>query len=72
MSVNLDFGGSATSEPPAVVGDSVGVVEVDYTPVAPCTAGQFVVNTIAQTFDGTTGAQLGNEAADQPFVFIVP
>jgi hypothetical protein len=70
MSVNLDFGGSATSSPPPVAGDSVGLVEVEYTP-STCTAGQFEVNTLAQTFSGT-GVQLGNAADDQPFVFIVP
>jgi hypothetical protein len=72
MSVNLDFAGSATTEPPAAPGDSEGVVEVSFAPAAPCTAGQFEVHTLAQTFDATTGAQLGNDADDQPFVFIVP
>lgn len=70
MSVNLDFAGSATTTPPADVGDDLGVVEVDYaTPT--CPAGQFEVNTIAQGFDAV-GAHLGNSYEDQPFVFIVP
>ena len=70
MSVNLDFFGSATTEPPAGTGDDRGIVEVDYsTPT--CAVGQFEVNTIAQTF--TDGALLdGNDFTDQPFVFIVP
>jgi hypothetical protein len=71
MSVNLDFGGSATTSPPPAGSDDIGLVEVDYAPVAPCTAGQFEVHTLAQTFDAT-GAHLGNAADDQPFVFIVP
>jgi hypothetical protein len=72
MSVNLDWDESATSPPPAAAGDSEGVVEVSFAPGAPCTAGQFEVHTLAQTFDAATGANLGNEADDQPFVFIVP
>jgi hypothetical protein len=69
MSVNLDFAGSATTSPPADPSDDQGIVEVDYsTPT--CAAGQFEVNTLAQTF--TTGALVGNTFDDQPFVFIVP
>jgi hypothetical protein len=71
MSVNLDFAGSATTSPPADPGDDVGLVEVDYEPVLPCTAGQFEVHTLVQSFDAG-GAHVGNEALDQPFVFIVP
>jgi hypothetical protein len=72
MSVDLDFAGSATSSPPAAPGDSVGIAEVDFSPSAPCAAGQFEVHTLAQTFDAATALQLGNDADDQPFVFIVP
>jgi hypothetical protein len=69
MSVNLDFAGSATTSPPADPGDDEGMVEVDYsTPT--CAAGQFEVNTLAQTF--TAGVLDGNAFDDQPFVFIVP
>jgi hypothetical protein len=72
MSVSLDFAGSATSSPPPAPGDSIGLVEVDYAPAAPCTAGQFEVHTLASTFDGVSGAHLGNDVDEQPFVFIVP
>ena len=71
MSVNLDFAGSATTSPPADPGDDVGLVEVDYEPALPCTAGQFEVHTLVQSFDAA-GAHVGNDALDQPFVFIVP
>jgi hypothetical protein len=71
MSVGLDFADSFTSTPPAAPGDSEGIVEVSYAPTAPCTGGQFEVHTIAQTFDGA-GVQLGNDAEDQAFTFVVP
>jgi hypothetical protein len=68
MSVSLDAAGSAT-DVTATAGDSVGLVDVDYSNPS-CAPGQFEVSTIAQTFTG--GANAGNDFADQPFVFIVP
>jgi hypothetical protein len=71
MSVNLDFDGSATASPPASMGDDLGTVEVDFTPTAPCTAGQFEVRTLSQMFN-PAGGHIGNNFIDQPFVFSVP
>lgn len=71
MSVNLDAETSATAEPPPAAGNWVGIVEVDYSPSAPCTVGHFEVRTLAQVFNGA-GNHVGNAAADQAFTFIVP
>jgi hypothetical protein len=46
-------------------------VEVDFTPTAPCTAGQFEVRSLAQMFNAA-GGHLGNNFIDQPFVCVVP
>ena len=70
MSVDLDFSVSATSLP-AAADNSQGIVEVAYTPDAPCTAGQFEVDTLSTTFDAG-GLQTGNVETDQAFTFIVP